>query len=799
MAYQQAFHTCCRDGLTTPTLGFQYQAASPGLDPDALAALARLMVGYVPGASAPRNPSDAELAQFPISLRYFQLPGVGAAVGQTVYVGREDRAAATGRFGNYFSHVFVAPGESGFTAVTRPIAMWRSPDWRTNAGPADAEMVSALRPGAVDRQTADALLADRDRRAWRVAIHDRLEELVAGRARVVVLDDGNHGWAWVASLTLSLPADVANSLSFDTFTGEPGRSAARICVSDPASDRAALGRHALTAGLLVVDLQEPAPEPRGLLARAVADGRGHACGASADDRLTLDEFALVLALEGPDRMALEPADLDAAISVITHWAKAGEPHAGDLNAAAELIGDAIYIEDDLSDVAPATITALWGAVAEMPGRAMTPIHVLAMRSALLQPQLAAGAQLPQVEEREVPPALVGAGIELMSRENVEAAEQAAHLRLLAQVRLVGVNSALDGRIGTAAAHSLGEPGVAEWLTGLAPRTEYRALLEQVVRDLCRVEPLNGIALEFLADREVSHIHDTLCGGGSDFSITYMRAVVQQRSHPEQRRRTLEWALPMAGSAAEADSLIDAIYGDRIQAAELREIIGVLGAGGRPPGRERLEQGWELLEQVDPFSGDPDVSALASDLDAIDNSGRHRSVYLALRLEEERARSTPDTWLKRVAQYRMRLSDAHLRSLLRREVRGVTDGTIRDEAHQEMVLVGVTQLGPPFVDAYWDELTWALRDATDARLAADAIACWAGDAMPDRVHEEAIDVRLPKALGPWTEEARDAIGVRLGRAYGRDWEEWWAGWREDHPASGALGRGLRKLRARRPRG
>src|SRR6185312_7753481 len=130
--------------------------------------------------------------------------------------------------------------------------------------------------------------------------HDWLEELVTGQARLVVLDDGNHGWAWVASLTLPLPANVANALSFDTFTGEPARSTARICVCDPASDRAALGRHALTAGLRVVDLRESAPEPHGLLARAVADGRGHACGAPADDRLTLHEFALVLALEGPD-------------------------------------------------------------------------------------------------------------------------------------------------------------------------------------------------------------------------------------------------------------------------------------------------------------------------------------------------------------------------------------------------------------------------------------------------------------------------------------------------------------------
>ena len=63
----------------------------------------------------------------------------------------------------------------------------------------------------------------------------------------------------------------------------------------------------------------------------------------------------------------------------------------------------------------------------------------------------------------------------------------------------------------------------------------------------------------------------------------------------------------------------------------------------------------------------------------------------------------------------------------------------------------------------------------------------------------LDVRLPKALGPWTEDARDEIGGRLARSYGPSWGEWWQEWREDHPASGALGRGIRKLRTRRPRG
>src|SRR3954447_5075433 len=132
MSYEQAFHTCCRNGLTTPGLSFQFNAASPGLDETMLSAIGRTMTGYTPPPSAPPAPTADELRDFPVSLRYARVEGVGPCVSRTVYVGREDRAdpdGGQGRFGNYFSHVLALPGGGTFGNGVHPIELWEAPLW----------------------------------------------------------------------------------------------------------------------------------------------------------------------------------------------------------------------------------------------------------------------------------------------------------------------------------------------------------------------------------------------------------------------------------------------------------------------------------------------------------------------------------------------------------------------------------------------------------------------------------------------------------------------------------------------
>jgi hypothetical protein len=800
MGYQQAFHTCCRDGLTTPNLGFQYQAVSPGLSRDQLASLARQLAGYLPGPSAPPTPNAAQIAEFPISLRYFQVPGVGGAVSQTVYVGREDRSSDSGRFGNYFTHILTLPGGMAFDAALRPITMWGSPDWRTDAGPSDATELSSLKPGQVSESAAQQLLSDSVRRGWFVAAHDWLSDVVANRSRIVVLDDRHHGWAWVAALTLGLPARLAEQLSFDTFTGEPDRSAARICVADPASDRTALSHRELTGELHVIDLTTSPPQPRGLLARVVAEGRTHACGAGVDDDLSLDEIAVVSAAAGPQPLTLETHDIGMVLSTMTHWLEAAEPHAGDLDRAAALVDGAVYDENEMADVKRDALVPLCTLVAERSGSVSASVEALAVRLALVMPGWLTGEPVPRLDSSGATPDVVGAGIGLMSREGVAPADQNDHLHLLSRIGLVGVNSALDRRIGAVAAACVAQPGVVEWLLRLARSSDAAVVLEEVIQLVCRAGSFDEPALAFLTDETVGRIHEQISGEGEAFSVTYGRAVARQHAEPEQRSWTLEWALAFADTPQQAESLIDATYGERLNPRDLRTVLGVLSSVGRQPGRERIEDGWRMLEKEDPFSGDASVRELASDLHAIDQSGGTRSIYLTIWLEQERHRTPPDEWLAKVARYAARLNDFHLKALLRRVCHGITESTISGRDHREMVRIGVEQLGQPFIDCYWEELTWALKDVSQAELVAETISIWiAADGLPMQIVDAAEYEWLPTALGPWSEDARDAIGVCLREGHSIGWAEWWESWRDEHRAAGALGRQFRRVRTRRPRG
>src|SRR5689334_4442412 len=106
MGFEQAFHTSCRVGLGAQA-GFQFNAASPGLTEQQLAELARVHAGYQAPPGMPAEPSKDDLREFPISLKFAPVEGVGPAVSNTCYVGREYRGrngeADSGRFGNYFS------------------------------------------------------------------------------------------------------------------------------------------------------------------------------------------------------------------------------------------------------------------------------------------------------------------------------------------------------------------------------------------------------------------------------------------------------------------------------------------------------------------------------------------------------------------------------------------------------------------------------------------------------------------------------------------------------------------------
>lgn len=191
--------------------GFQFVAASPGTPPAVRRAVAPYMA-YRPPPSAPSAPGPDELAALPVSLSYGR-EGDHAVLVRCRYTGRD----YSGRYGNFYGHAVVAtpPEMEGL----RPIELWESPLW---AGPPGE--TPDIVPGEVF--DPDALVG------WlaRERAHDRLAAildavtaaLAAGHGRVVlVAEDTGLIARWIALVSYSLPAELAEHLSFTTYTADP--------------------------------------------------------------------------------------------------------------------------------------------------------------------------------------------------------------------------------------------------------------------------------------------------------------------------------------------------------------------------------------------------------------------------------------------------------------------------------------------------------------------------------------------------------------------------------------------------
>jgi hypothetical protein len=768
------------------------------MDPDRLTAVAREMVGYVPPPRSPPDPSSDEIAQFPVSLRYLAVPGVGAAVSQTVYIGREDRAAEIGRFGNYFSHVLVAVDTDHFAPGHHPIETWGSPVWRNEATHNDGVLLDDLPLGRRTLAEAEQSLADGARRSWLPFLYEWLEDALADRTRIVILDDSVHAWAWVAAIALRLPAGLRDQLTFDTYAGDPERSRARICVADPATDRSLLSRRELTGEMQVVDLSTKPPVPRRLLARAIAAGREYEPLSGVDDELSVGGLAVKLATEGEEMIALEKLDLAQATSVLSSL-PAGERSEYDLvDRAAQLVNGALDTQLDLQEIDRPILERLWNLTAEQSADTPGTVVAVATRLALRRPELTDNVQLPVVEHDTVSPDVVGDAISLLTDAELDDTTQRHHLELLRRLRLVGANTGLDRRIGRVAARQLRSNEVANWLGQIADRPDGRAVAEHAIRTACSAEQLDQPTLDFLAIPSIGKIHEQLCGPEDAFPITYARAAVLTQAQPQLRRRTLERALDLARTPTEAESLIDVVYGDRLSPATLQEVLSVLSATDRRPSDALIDSGWAILADQDPFSGDPSVRALATDLHRLDSSGSSRSIYVTIWLEQERLGMPPDEWIAEIGKWTQTLTDNHLRGLLRGSARDAFTPGAPLSHHRMLVESGIATLKDPFFECYWEELTWALRDTNNVELAADVVRIWAAQGVPEQVGDEALEGPLVNALKPWNEQARDDIGARLRGGEGAGLADYWGSWCEQFPASGAIGRTMGKLFTRRPR-
>lgn len=806
LMYDQAFHTCCRNGLTTPTLAFQFQTASPGLSGESLSAAARAMVGYVPPPAAPPAPSVSELAQFPRSLRYLDVAGVGPCVCQTVYVGREDRAGGgegQGRFGNYFSHVVAAVDQPTFDTRRHPIEMWESPVWRTDAAAERAVSLATLPSGPVSLARAIGALGDPARKAWLPFVFDSLDAALSGRARIVILDHSTHGWAWIAAVALLLPLELSQALTFDTYTGEPDRSAARLLVSDPSVERTPLSRKVLTGELAVVDLQESAPAPSGLLGRAVAERTVAVTAIVAlseeigSDLCELDEVAVVLAAHGESPLRLLESDLPLVLGVFTRWLCRRDQSAERLQSIAALLDAALDESRDFGAVASEVITAVFDAATRCPDIDPSASQVV-LRIALRHPELVSSHGLVLRDAGEASSAAVGDAIALISDSEASVDAVLTNLLALESLGLIGINGALDRRAGRAVGRLIDHPEVADWLDRATRLANARAVAEHAIKAAAAAESVDDELLRRLGRPPLREVLASLAAADETFTLLQARALTA--ADPAGRAEYLTEALCRARSDTEAASIARALYGRKIESLQgVSEVLDAFVRSSRRPTSGMIEFVWDQLRQLDPFAmvRDRCILGLVKNLKSVAPGVELQSIEAALWLAQERNGGLK-AWYKDICNYKASLNSAHTEDILRGLARGLADTRSHtSDEHNVIVANGISTFGGRFILAYKTEVGAALAQSRDPELALRLFVAWGRRLTPDWAYVKIVKEFLPEALRDWRQADRDQITALVERTLPPGWQELWLDWCEQFPPHGAIGRTVGRLMRRRP--
>ncbi|MEV0623018.1 GTPase-associated protein 1-related protein [Nonomuraea sp. NPDC050404] len=230
MAIQEFHYTSAESGLRGSP-GFQFVKAPADADPSVLRQVESL-VAYEPPRSAPARPTAEDLERMPVSLSYSRLPDGSAVLCNTTYTGLD----YSGRSGNFYAHALYlseGPQALGMQAVEA----WRSPSWQHSADE-PPRAGPALQPGPVmTTARAQAFCADRHARLA-CFLSDVLRGFDPGDGKqvIVVEDEADDVAMWLYVACASLPAALAERLTFTTYTRRPYLSPHAVIGISPDAD-----------------------------------------------------------------------------------------------------------------------------------------------------------------------------------------------------------------------------------------------------------------------------------------------------------------------------------------------------------------------------------------------------------------------------------------------------------------------------------------------------------------------------------------------------------------------------------
>ncbi len=810
--HEQAFHTCCRRGLTARP-GFQYNAVSAGLSRAALEQLAADHAGYQVPRDTPPEPTPEQLELFPVSLRCRPVDGLGAVVSRTAYVGREFRSQDgepnTGRFGNYFSHIVIGAGDCEPFDGLMAIELWEAEHWTTRESPDPVlAPVGPLAPGPLDVDGVLAVLLP-DRAAWIPEVVGATMTALAGGPRVVLVEDpGPRAAAWVALVCFALPRAVANALTFSTFEGRPRYVDVHLTLTTAGCD-VAFPAHELGHRVTVIDVHGGVPDPArqtllGAAVAALARAGGEAL-ANATRSVTAEDCADAASLGAAFaviarccELVRDDADVVASLRLIERWHQS-ERGVGDLALATRAVA---------ACHAPATDAALGAwvnlhAAARAGGHAESADLVDAALEQLM-PSLDRLGQFETVVSCEAP---VRPSVARLAEfvDGLPAPPEPSKLgqRIAGgwQLGLVGINAEVDRRFAVTLAEHLDDQDVGRTFAAIRSHSRYRELLGTVIATLLERAVSDPAALRRLAalgDDEIIEraLMETLRTSKS-FETLLVGAQVQLRRHP---RRRSEFAARLAG-LADTDSQqagIRRLFGPSGAAgpAEHAELLGAYAAAARRPPQRDIDAGWRALLAF-PLT-DPQLEAtltpLVETLLVVDPEAESHAAYVVWSVAGRRPPAAPrltlEEWTRALAyvaarppaelpddRYAEFVATVARRILLHRgptEHRACFEGAALAVGRRNWLHICGSQL--------------ALGSSEETAVLARLFEIWV--MAPNSASRVLVlEELLPASTGRLTTKRREAIRDALPeRLHGR-----WLTWSEAHPPSSAVARTVGRLR------
>ncbi|CAL9419843.1 hypothetical protein SUDANB121_01847 [Nocardiopsis dassonvillei] len=260
MGFAQLYYTSCEHGLSGYA-GYQFNAATPGVDQRVLREVERFTVYEPPGG---------RVEEHPVNLCYSPDLGGYPVVSRIVSCGPDP----SGRPGNYFAHSLVGAGG--------PLAaeLWDAEFW-TSAPVADPDLPVLEVPGGPLGRDRTGAWVRRHPPELVVRLLAAVDAAVGGDRPVVLVADSATVAHWVAALAHLLPPDRARGMAFATYSADPQETFAHVLGVPPGGDLEPLrGRFTVVDPVVgAVDaLPEPPPAARAAAARAVAAGTAGAEG-----------------------------------------------------------------------------------------------------------------------------------------------------------------------------------------------------------------------------------------------------------------------------------------------------------------------------------------------------------------------------------------------------------------------------------------------------------------------------------------------------------------------------------------